>query len=162
MNIEDIKELIKLIDSSRLTEFQYERDDIKITMRKEVLVNHVKVGNTNELPLYNDYIIKDERVAEISESAKVEEVKVDDNLHIVKSPILGTFYATPSPDAEAYVKVGDRVKKGDVLCIVEAMKLMNEINSDADGEIVEILVENQSPVEYGQPLFKIRKVWLYV
>jgi acetyl-CoA carboxylase biotin carboxyl carrier protein len=158
MNIEDIKELVKLIDSSKLTEFQYEKHDVKITMKKEVLVNHIKVGSTNELPLYNEYMIKDEKTNETNENVKVEEVKVDENLHIVKSPILGTFYATPSPDAQPYVKVGDKVKKGDVLCIVEAMKLMNEINSDEDGEIVEILIENQNIVEYGQPLFKIRKV----
>jgi acetyl-CoA carboxylase biotin carboxyl carrier protein len=76
--------------------------------------------------------------------------------HIVKSPIVGTFYASPSPDADAFVKVGDTVKKGQVLCIVEAMKLMNEIESDAAGEVVKVFVESGQPVEYGQSLFAIR------
>jgi len=76
--------------------------------------------------------------------------------HIVKSPIVGTFYDAPSPDAEAFVKVGDHVETGKVLCIVEAMKLMNEIDSDATGEIVQVLVKPGQPVEYGQPLFAIK------
>ncbi len=75
--------------------------------------------------------------------------------HLVESPIVGTFYSAASPDAEAFVTVGSKVKKGDVLCIIEAMKLMNEIEADADGEIAEILVENEEGVEYGQPLFRI-------
>ena len=79
-----------------------------------------------------------------------------EELHVLKSPIVGTFYAAPSPDSDAYVKVGSRVKKGQVLCIVEAMKLMNEIESDVDGEIVEIHPRNAQPVEFGEPLFGIR------
>ncbi len=80
----------------------------------------------------------------------------EEDLHTVKSPIVGTFYATPNPNSPPFVKVGDRVKAGQVLCIVEAMKLMNEIESDAAGEVVRVLVENGQPVEYGQPLFAIR------
>lgn len=79
------------------------------------------------------------------------------NYTTIDSPIVGTFYNAPSPDAEAYIKVGDQVKKGDVVCIVEAMKLMNEIEAECDGEVVEILVNNEGPVEYGQALFKIRQ-----
>lgn len=75
--------------------------------------------------------------------------------HLVESPIVGTFYSASGPDAEDYVKVGDKVSKGDVLCIIEAMKLMNEIEADADGEIAEILVQNEAGVEFGQPLFRI-------
>jgi acetyl-CoA carboxylase biotin carboxyl carrier protein len=76
--------------------------------------------------------------------------------HVLTSPIVGTFYASPSPDAEAYARIGDRVRKGQVLCIVEAMKLMNEIESDTDGVIVEIYPKNAQPVEFGEPLFAIR------
>lgn len=79
-----------------------------------------------------------------------------EELHVLKSPIVGTFYAAPSPDSDAYVKAGSKVKKGQVLCIVEAMKLMNEIESDVDGEIVEIYPRNAQPVEFGEPLFGIR------
>ncbi len=80
----------------------------------------------------------------------------EEKLHIVKSPIVGTFYASPKPDASAFVKVGDVVSQGQVLCIIEAMKLMNEIESDVAGEIVRVLAENGQPVEYGEPLFAIR------
>ena len=79
-----------------------------------------------------------------------------EDLHVLKSPIVGTFYAAPSPDSDPYVGVGSRVKKGQVLCIIEAMKLMNEIESDVDGEIVEIRPRNAQPVEFGEPLFSIR------
>lgn len=78
------------------------------------------------------------------------------NFKTIDSPIVGTFYDSPSPEAEAYVKVGDQVKKGDVVCIIEAMKLMNEIEAECDGEVVEILVQNEGPVEYGQALFKLK------
>lgn len=88
--------------------------------------------------------------------ADVKPVAATQNLHSVKSPIVGTFYQSSTPEAPAFVKVGDQVKKGDILCIIEAMKLMNEIESDADGEIVEICVANEGPVEYGQPLFKLK------
>lgn len=81
---------------------------------------------------------------------------VGENYKTIDSPIVGTFYDAPSPEADVYVKVGDQVKKGDVVCIVEAMKLMNEIEAEIDGEIVEILVSNEGPVEYGQPLFKVK------
>ncbi|HEV2387352.1 MAG TPA: acetyl-CoA carboxylase biotin carboxyl carrier protein [Candidatus Acidoferrales bacterium] len=80
----------------------------------------------------------------------------EENLHIVKSPIVGTFYAAPSPTSPPFVKVGDHVKTGQVLCVIEAMKLMNEIEADATGEIARVLVENAQPVEYGEPLFAIR------
>ena len=84
------------------------------------------------------------------------EEKVEENYKIIKSPMVGTFYASSSPDKDPYVKVGDKVKKGQVVCIVEAMKLMNEIESEFDGEIVEICVNNQDMVEYGTPLFKVK------
>ena len=89
-------------------------------------------------------------------SQHVSEPVVEGNFKTIDSPIVGTFYNAPSPDADIYVKVGDVVKKGDIVCIVEAMKLMNEIEAECDGEIVEILVTNEGPVEYGQPLFKLK------
>jgi acetyl-CoA carboxylase biotin carboxyl carrier protein len=91
--------------------------------------------------------------AEEKVQPRVEEVKKEGT--IVTSPIVGTFYASQGPDKEYFVKVGSRVKKGDTLCIIEAMKLMNEIDSEVDGEVVEVLVENEQMVEYGQPLFRI-------
>jgi acetyl-CoA carboxylase biotin carboxyl carrier protein len=89
-------------------------------------------------------------------AAEAAEEAPGEAMHLLKSPIVGTFYAAPSPDSDPYVRVGSRVKKGQVLCIVEAMKLMNEIESDVDGEIVEIHPRNAQPVEFGEPLFGIR------
>lgn len=153
MNLREIKELIRIIDSSSLTEFQYEKDDYKISIKKEAKV----LKNKYTESLEKEETSEEALVTEVEEPVK-QMKKEEENLYTIISPIVGTFYSAPSPDSPAYVKIGDRVKKGDVLCIVEAMKLMNEINSDVDGEIVEILAENQSIVEYGQPLFKIRKV----
>jgi acetyl-CoA carboxylase biotin carboxyl carrier protein len=92
----------------------------------------------------------------VASAAAPAEAGPEAGAHIVKSPIVGTFYESPSPDAEAFVKVGDRVSNGQVLCIVEAMKLMNEIESDFAGEIVKVYVKTGQPVEYGQPLFAIK------
>lgn len=94
--------------------------------------------------------------AETGEAASAEEKAELDGLHLLRSPIVGTFYTSPSPEAEPYVGVGDRVKRGQVLCIVEAMKLMNEIESDEDGVIDKVFPKNAQPVEYGEPLFSIR------
>jgi acetyl-CoA carboxylase biotin carboxyl carrier protein len=153
MNLNEIKELVKLIDGSGLSEFNLEKCDIKIYMKKENGVRVVR--NEKPVEVYEEEIaVEERRQVEL----KQEEKKQDANLHSVKSPMVGVFYGSPSPDAEPYAKPGSRVKKGDVLCIIEAMKLMNEITSDVDGEIVEVLGENQSPVEYGQPLFLIKRV----
>jgi acetyl-CoA carboxylase biotin carboxyl carrier protein len=153
MNLKDIKELIKIIDGSNLSEFHLEQEDIKLTLKKEIIVKQVNSEDRN------DYVIRETRVesAVVSPTTVVEK-KEDENLHIIKSPIVGVFYSFPGPELPAYVKIGDIVKSGQVLCIIEAMKLMNEITSDVDGEIIEILGLNQEPVEFGQPLFKIRKV----
>ncbi len=93
---------------------------------------------------------------ELAPAGADEEVTAEEGLHILRSPIVGTFYTSPSPDADPYVRVGDRVKTGQVLCIVEAMKLMNEIESDEDGVIEKVFPKNAQPVEYGEPLFAIR------
>lgn len=91
------------------------------------------------------------------EKLEDKEAKVkEENLHVIKAPLVGTFYRSPGPNLKPFVEVGTKVKKGDTLCIIEAMKIMNEIQSDVDGEIVEILIENETMVEYGQELFKIR------
>jgi acetyl-CoA carboxylase biotin carboxyl carrier protein len=153
VNIEDLKELIRTIDSSNLSEFKMEKCDIKIYMKKE---NEIRVIRDEKA--FTADKVSAELIPTPASQEKIEVQKQEDNLHVIKSPMVGVFYASPTPEDAPYVKPGDRVKKGDVLCIVEAMKLMNEIISDADGEIVEVLGENQSPIEYGQPLFKIRRV----
>lgn len=149
MEVKDIKELIKAVDSSSITEFEFQKDDIKIVLKK---------GNSSIHKKDIESIKEEMAPVKHEEQIEINNKDTKEDLHIIKSPIVGTFYSSPNPNSEAYVKPGSRVKKGDVLCIVEAMKLMNEITSDADGEIVEVFVENQSFVEYGQPLFSIRTV----
>jgi acetyl-CoA carboxylase biotin carboxyl carrier protein len=153
MNLRDIKELMKIMDASNLSEFHIEQEDIKLTIKKELAKNQVNTMDRS------DYLAREVRIDNVSVSPlTIVEKKDDENLHIIKSPIVGIYYSFPGPELPAYVKVGDIVKSGQVLCIVEAMKLMNEITSDIDGEVAEILGVNQEPVEFGQPLFKIRKV----
>ncbi len=146
MDLKDIKDLIFAIDSTDIENVQIEKDDMKISISK---------GN-----LSKDNIVKErgpiqERVIDIEETVaeKVEE----EDLFIVKSPIVGVFYSSPSPEEAPFVKVGSRVEKGDTLCIIEAMKIMNEIASEVSGEVVEILIDDEGVVEYGQAMIKIRR-----
>lgn len=152
MNLNEIKELIALIDASSLTKFEIEKDGLKILIKKEAILSEVKYQEP--IKAKPEIVIHETRKEEAAEAAPA---KVDENLEKVSSPIVGTFYSAPGPDSPDYVKVGDRVKKGQVLCIVEAMKLMNEITSEFDGEIVSVLCQSGSLVEYGQPLFEIRR-----
>lgn len=145
MDYEEIKKLIDDMGNSNIDELNIEfPDGIKIGMKKSAKNNVYKIGTQT--------ILKQKKISNTITETKKEEIE---NSKIVKSPMVGTFYSKPSPDAKEYVKVGDKVSKGDVLCIVEAMKLMNEIESEFDGEIIEIMVKDGETVEYGKPLFKI-------
>lgn len=148
METRELKELIEAVNNTDYSHVEIKHEGTYVLLQKGNLTNVEKVSTSQVVQ------------KEVKEPIATEDVKssIDDNANCkeIKSPIVGTFYESPSPDAEAYVKVGDKVKKGDVLCIIEAMKLMNEIESDCDGEIVEISVKNESPIEYGQVLFKIK------
>ena len=145
MNYEDIKKLIDDMGNSKLTEISIDfPDGTKIGMKKEVkVVEKVQEKNIQH--------IEQKEVNEIVETETQE-----DNCKIVKSPMVGTFYLKPDPNSNPYVEIGEKVKKGDILCIIEAMKLMNEIECEFDCEIAEILVKDGEMVEYGKPLFKIK------
>lgn len=155
MDINLIKRLIKIVEQSEVTEFSVQEGDLKIKISKQInSVPQIQIQqpSTQILPaatLHNPATSESNQNKIAEESSK--------NLHEIKSPIVGTFYRAPAPDADQYVNVGDTISPGKVLCIVEAMKLMNEIESDISGTIVKILVENGSPVEYNQPLFLIEK-----
>jgi len=151
MDINLLKRLVKVVEQSNITEFSVQEGDLKIKISK----NSKQSVNTVISQPINPVVQTAEPVAAQEPKAKEEEVNT--NYHEIRSPIVGTFYRAPAPDADTYVQVGDIVSVGSVLCIVEAMKLMNEIESDADGKIVKILVENATPVEYNQPLFLIEK-----
>lgn len=150
MEYEKIKQLMEDMGNSKLTAIDIDfPDGTKISMKKEEK-QVVKV--TENTPVEN--LLTREEVNVETNNEKQEE-KVEDG-NVVTSPMVGTFYSKPSPNSEPYVEVGKKVKKGDVLCIIEAMKLMNEIESEFDGEITEILVKDEEPVEYGKPLFVIK------
>jgi acetyl-CoA carboxylase biotin carboxyl carrier protein len=149
--IAQIEQLIRFMGEHNLEEFEYARGDVKIRLRKPSTA--MVLAAPQGIPSYQAPAAA--ASAQPSPAAPAE-AKPAEELHIVKSPIVGTYYESPSPGSEAFVKVGQSVDSGQTLCIVEAMKLMNEIESDASGEIVRIFVENGQPVEYGQPLFGLR------
>lgn len=145
MEYEKIKQLMNDMGNSKLTEISIDfPDGTKISMKKE---NVGVISNRSQEKVVETNIQNEEIV--------IQDEK-EESGNIVKSPMVGTFYIKPSPTAEAYVEVGKEVKKGDVLCIIEAMKLMNEIESEYAGKVVEILVKDGDMVEYGTPLFRIR------
>ena len=162
MNIKEIQKLIKFVSKSKAKEVSLELKDFKITIKTGDDVN--KNQQTPLAPSQNQPIIinkddfvtekKPELVDKKSFSSKDEE-SIDEKLITVKSPIIGTFYRKPAPDKEPFIEIGKDVKEGDVLCVIEAMKLFNEIESEVSGKIVKILVDDSSPVEFEQPLFLI-------
>ena len=147
MEYSDIKKLIEDMGNSKIDNLEIEfPDGIKIKMDKtQKTAVETVAPQTVVTPVVSNNVV-----------TTVETPKEEENYKIIKSPMVGTFYASSSPTAESFVKVGDKIKKGQVVCIVEAMKLMNEIESEFDGEVVEICVKNEDMVEYGTPLFKIK------
>lgn len=155
MKIEQVLELVKAVSDSTLTEFKYEEDGVKLSLKKAG--DKIVQVQAPAAPLAAPVIAPSAMPAASVPAAPVTGIQAAAPAgNIVKSPLVGTFYAAPAEDAEPFVKVGDSVKEGQVLAIVEAMKLMNEIESDFTGTVAEILVENGEAVEYGQPLFVIR------
>ncbi|PKG25682.1 acetyl-CoA carboxylase biotin carboxyl carrier protein [Niallia nealsonii] len=152
--IEEIKELIQLINESNVNDFSYEQDGTKLKIKKNY-GEQVMVSAVQTVPQTKPQIVE-MASAPLETAAKEEKPEVNENLHKITSPMVGTFYASSSPDKDAYVKVGDKVTKDSVVCIIEAMKLFNEITAEVDGEIVEILVKDGELVEYGEPLFLVK------
>lgn len=163
--VQELREIIKLVDASTIDEFVYENDGAKIKVKKkngvvtEVVTPKAveKAAPVAQQPAAPAAPAKEEapKAAEVKAEAPKADVE-DSNLYQITSPMVGTFYAAPSPDAPPYVKVGDKVDSDTVVCIVEAMKLFNEIEAEVKGEIVEVLVQNEQLVEFGQPLFLVK------
>lgn len=151
-----IKELIKEIDSSSLRVFELENSDIKLKLSKNEENSLYKENVITTATSENSTIFTKESKISTEETLSENNELIEENLNIVKSPLVGTYYSSSTPGAAPYVEVGSKVKKGDVLCIVEAMKIMNEITSEVDGEIVEVLRSDEEIVEFGMELFKIR------
>ncbi|MCA1054781.1 acetyl-CoA carboxylase biotin carboxyl carrier protein [Rossellomorea aquimaris] len=163
LKIQEIREIIKLIDQSSVDEFSYEYEGSKIELKKNAAapqfiqqeVQQPAPQAVQQAPAPAP--VQAEAAPSQAEESKPAEAKADDsNLHKITSPMVGTFYQSSSPDSDAYVKVGSKVDDSSVVCIVEAMKLFNEIEAEVKGEIVEILVKDGQLVEYGQPLFLVK------
>jgi acetyl-CoA carboxylase biotin carboxyl carrier protein len=158
MNFDEIKQLLDMVREHELSEFELERDDFKIRVRKNTSgqwsATMPPVSHVNYAPVMAPPMSAPQ--APPAAAPVLTPAQEDTDFAIVKSPIVGTFYRAPEPGAKPFADVGDTVKKGQVLCIIEAMKLMNEINSDVDGEVVKAYVENGQPVQYGERLFAIR------
>ncbi len=163
MNLRELKELIEFLIEKEIAEFELERGDVKVRIKRagEHMVVHghgdprffaVPSAASPAPVLASSPAVAAPPAAPAAPVKAVEE----ETLHTVKSPIVGTYYEAPSPGAPPFIKLGDTVVEGQVLCIVEAMKLLNEIESDAAGEVVKILATNGQPIEYGQELFAIR------
>jgi acetyl-CoA carboxylase biotin carboxyl carrier protein len=151
-DIQDLKELIEFLKENQVAEFDLDRGDMKIRLKFNQAVAPAVAHGLGSVPIVGAQVLP----PSVPPPSAAPAEDPDAGLHMVKSPIVGTFYGSPSPGAAPFVTPGDRVEKGQVVCIIEAMKLMNEIETDAAGEIVKCLVTNGQPIEYGQPLFAIR------
>jgi len=149
MNTRELREVIQLMQEHKLSELEIERNGFKIRLKKASRSMHVESaeGELVDMPI----------TLPKAQPATTSPDKADENATIIRSPMVGTFYAAPAPDRDSYISKGSEIKEGDVLCIVEAMKLMNEIKSEISGRVIEILIKNGQPVEFDQPLFKIQK-----
>lgn len=146
-DFDDIERMVELMDTHGLEEFELEQDGRRVRLRK--------ASRSPDVGVQRSEAVSATTVPEI-ESIDSPEARDDDDFVVVKSPIVGTFFRASDPDAEPFVDVGSSVQRGQVLCLVEAMKLMNEIDAEVGGEIVSIFVENGQPVQYGEPLFSIK------
>ncbi len=164
MDINEIKNLIKFVSKYKVEEVKLEIGGTKISIKtgsssksnkeSSAVVTNLKTADINKISLSSQEVTHED----IS-SLKTDEIEnYNENLITVKSPIIGTFYTKPSPDKDPYVTVGSQVKQGDILCVIEAMKLFNEIESDIEGRIVKVLVEDSTPVEFDEPLFLIEPI----
>jgi acetyl-CoA carboxylase biotin carboxyl carrier protein len=161
MNQKELKELIDFLIEKDISEFELERGDVKVRIKRggemaAPVITHAMPMTAMPMVAPPAQTSHAAAAATPASAPPAPTAAAEEELHTVKSPIVGTFYEAPGPGALPFVKPGDQVAAGQVLCIIEAMKLMNEIESDTSGEVVKMLVNNGQPVEYGQPLFAIR------
>lgn len=168
LKVQEIRELIKLVDHSSIDEFVYEYEGSKIKMKKNTGTSTVTTVQVPQTAVQAVPVVQPTAPAAVTNTAPVQDIKQEEavsiaatqadtsNLHKITSPMVGTFYASPTPEADVYVKAGSVVSKDSIVCIVEAMKLFNEIEAEVNGEIVEVLAKNGQLVEYGQPLFLVK------
>jgi len=160
MDIKEIKNLIKFVAKSGASEVKLEMEDMKITVRTGKIGSEAETTVIQQVPAMPQAPVAEQPAAAQPAQPQPAETEAgaaddDSNYTVVKSPIIGTFYRKPSPDKPVFKEVGDNIAVGDVLCVIEAMKLFNEIESEISGKIVKVLVDDASPVEFDQPLFLI-------
>ena len=158
MNFKQIQQLIKFVARTGVSEVNIENSNIKINIKGNIKGDNPQVVHQPVIPQVQPVVQAVESPPNTSLTANdnsVETANVESNLITIKSPIIGTFYRKPSPDKDNFVEVGDQISEGQTLCVIEAMKLFNEIESDVSGKIIKILVDDSSPVEFDQPLFLI-------
>jgi acetyl-CoA carboxylase biotin carboxyl carrier protein len=148
MNLKEIKEMIQLMNENGLSEFEMEKDGLKIRLRKGA-------GGVIESAVVAEPLARTQSGPSRTSEASSREALSSAKRQTIQSPMVGTFYSSPAPDAASFVQVGAQIEPGQVICVIEAMKLMNEIKSEVRGKITEILVHNGDPVEFGQPIFVI-------
>jgi acetyl-CoA carboxylase biotin carboxyl carrier protein len=158
LKVQEIKELIRAIDQSSIEQFDYKHEGSKISITKKTMAQqHVeqKHESKQEQPVVVGPSASEQKERETAVSTTLSE-EPQENTHMVVSPMVGTFYSSAEPGAEPFVKIGEKITEGTVVCIVEAMKLFNEIEAEVNGEVIEVLVEDGQLVEYGQPLLKVK------
>lgn len=160
LNMSELRELAELVDAHGFTDFEFENEKIRVRLSKQTaspqFIQAMQHLPSQPVPISTQTAAP--KIETPHPGAKAEtEASADEDLFKITSPIVGTFYSAPSPDKPAYVSVGDKVNEATVVCIVEAMKLMNEIQAETSGTVAKIYVENGQAVEYGQPLFGIKK-----
>lgn len=157
LNMDELRELADLVNENGFTDFEFQNEKIRVRLSKAVTVAAAPVPAVAQVAPLSSTEATEISAPATTEKTDSPEADEDDGLHKITSPIVGTFYSSPAPDKPVFAKVGDKVSADTVVCIVEAMKLMNEIQAEASGEIVKVYVENAQPVEYGQPLFGIKQ-----
>jgi len=145
MELEDLKEIIELLRETDITELQVEKDGTKVKIKREKYLQSI------DIPSHRPSVVS----AQEAQMREVAAEEPEQRLITITSPIVGTFYRSPSPEAPTFIEIGQKVKRGQVLCLIEAMKLMNEIECEVDGTVVKALVDNGQAVEYGEPLFLV-------
>lgn len=155
MKVQDLQEIVKLMENSGIAELSLEEENLKLSLKRE---NKTPAVITMPQQIVSAPVVASAPAASAANAtiAPAAPATEDKNTFIIKSPMVGTFYASPSPDSAPYVTTGTQVTNDSVVCILEAMKVMNEVHAECSGKIVEILAKNGSPVEYGQPLFKVQ------
>ena len=153
LNMTELRELAELVNEHGFTDFEFENENIRVRLSKNAAPTIMQAVQPVSAPA----VANAPQTSVAAETVAETPTATDEDLYKITSPIVGTFYDSPAPDKEAYIQIGDRVSENTTVCIVEAMKLMNEIEAEVSGEVVKIYVENGQPVEYGQPLFGIKK-----